>query len=171
MSTEHECSSVYMIYVLVRLVCMWKYTPSNVAHCAYAVHPFLQADLGAARDVLRLEGEQYIASTEHTPARWMPLEALMEGKFSHKSDVWASVSTFLVDAVEWICSFTNLPNTDIDDESTAGVRCATLGDHQPRQDTVGRLRGGRHGRRPSYVTGSCCLLQHAGVESWGRELG
>ena len=78
-----------MIYVLVRLVCMWKYTPSNVAHCAYAVHPFLQADLGAARDVLRLEGEQYIASTEHTPARWMPLEALMEGKFSHKSDVWA----------------------------------------------------------------------------------
>ena len=47
------------------------------------------ADLGAARDVLRAEGGQYIATTEHTPARWMPLEALREARFSHKSDVWA----------------------------------------------------------------------------------
>ena len=39
------------------------------------------ADLGAARDVLRAEGGQYIATTEHTPARWMPLEALREARF------------------------------------------------------------------------------------------
>lgn len=27
-----------------------------------------------------------------------------------------SVSFFLIDALQWICSFINLPNTDIDDE-------------------------------------------------------
>ena len=32
---------------------------------------------------------RYIAVTEHTPARWMPLEALREARFSQKSDVWA----------------------------------------------------------------------------------
>ena len=29
---------------------------------------------------------------------------------------WVSVSTFLIVAVECICSFTDLPNTNIDDE-------------------------------------------------------
>ena len=31
----------------------------------------------------------YTAQTEHSPARWMPVEALLEAKFSHKSDVFA----------------------------------------------------------------------------------
>jgi serine/threonine protein kinase len=51
------------------------------------------ADLGAARSVHRsLETSYngvYIAHTDHNPARWMPLEALREAKFSHKSDVFA----------------------------------------------------------------------------------
>jgi serine/threonine protein kinase len=29
-----------------------------------------------------------LASTEHTPARWMPLEVLQSAQFSHKSDVF-----------------------------------------------------------------------------------
>jgi serine/threonine protein kinase/Ran GTPase-activating protein (RanGAP) involved in mRNA processing and transport len=51
------------------------------------------ADLGAARNVHRTNelvcNGVYTATTEHTPARWMPLEALREAKFSHKSDVFA----------------------------------------------------------------------------------
>jgi serine/threonine protein kinase len=51
------------------------------------------ADLGAARSVHRIseksDGGVYSATSEHTPARWMPLEALCEAKFSHKSDVFA----------------------------------------------------------------------------------
>jgi Ran GTPase-activating protein (RanGAP) involved in mRNA processing and transport/serine/threonine protein kinase len=51
------------------------------------------ADLGAARNVHRVReadgGGVYIATTDHSPARWMPLEALREAKFSHKSDVFA----------------------------------------------------------------------------------
>jgi hypothetical protein len=51
------------------------------------------ADLGAARSVHRSnEGAYngvYTATTDHTPARWMALEALREAKFSHKSDVFA----------------------------------------------------------------------------------
>jgi serine/threonine protein kinase len=50
------------------------------------------ADLGAARNVHRTcEADYsgvYVATTDHTPARWMPLEALREAKFSHKSDVF-----------------------------------------------------------------------------------
>jgi serine/threonine protein kinase len=51
------------------------------------------ADLGAARSVHRMSelsnGGVYTATTDHNPARWMPLEALREGLFSHKSDVFA----------------------------------------------------------------------------------
>jgi serine/threonine protein kinase len=51
------------------------------------------ADLGAARNVHRTrEGAHsgvYKATSEHSPARWMALEALREAKFSHKSDVFA----------------------------------------------------------------------------------
>jgi hypothetical protein len=51
------------------------------------------ADLGAARNVHRTrEGAYsgvYTATTDHSPARWMPLEALREARFSHKSDVFA----------------------------------------------------------------------------------
>jgi serine/threonine protein kinase len=51
------------------------------------------ADLGAARNVHRTCGADYsgvyVATTDHTPARWMPLDALREAKFSHKSDVFA----------------------------------------------------------------------------------
>jgi surface protein len=51
------------------------------------------ADLGAARSVHRISeisnGGVYTATSDHTPARWMPLEALREAKFSHKSDVFA----------------------------------------------------------------------------------
>jgi serine/threonine protein kinase len=51
------------------------------------------ADLGAARNVHRTcEADcsgVYVATTDHNPARWMPLEALREAKFSHKSDVFA----------------------------------------------------------------------------------
>jgi hypothetical protein len=51
------------------------------------------ADLGAARNVHRTNEASssgvYIATTDHAPARWMPLEALQEAKFSHKSDVFA----------------------------------------------------------------------------------
>jgi Ran GTPase-activating protein (RanGAP) involved in mRNA processing and transport/serine/threonine protein kinase len=51
------------------------------------------ADLGAARNVHRTcevdYSGVYIAKTEHSPARWMALEALQEAKFSHKSDVFA----------------------------------------------------------------------------------
>ena len=32
---------------------------------------------------------RYIATTQHMPAKWMPLEALRQAKFSHKSDVFA----------------------------------------------------------------------------------
>jgi Ran GTPase-activating protein (RanGAP) involved in mRNA processing and transport len=51
------------------------------------------ADLGAARNVhrtcqLAADGI-YKATTDHSPARWMALEALREAKFSHKSDVFA----------------------------------------------------------------------------------
>ena len=31
---------------------------------------------------------RYIATTEHNPARWLPLEAIADAKFSHKSDVF-----------------------------------------------------------------------------------
>jgi serine/threonine protein kinase len=51
------------------------------------------ADLGAARSVHRIsecsDGGVYTATSDHTPARWMPLEALREAEFSHKSDVFA----------------------------------------------------------------------------------
>jgi serine/threonine protein kinase len=51
------------------------------------------ADLGAARNVHRSNESSYrgvyTATTDHNPARWMPLEALREAKFSHKSDVFA----------------------------------------------------------------------------------
>jgi serine/threonine protein kinase len=51
------------------------------------------ADLGAARNVHRTSESSYqgvyVATTEHNPARWMPLEAIREAKFSHKSDVFA----------------------------------------------------------------------------------
>jgi serine/threonine protein kinase len=51
------------------------------------------ADLGAARSVHRSNEDAYngvyTASTDHSPARWMPLEALREAMFSHKSDVFA----------------------------------------------------------------------------------
>jgi hypothetical protein len=51
------------------------------------------ADLGAARNVHRTSESSYrgvyTATTEHNPARWMPLEALREARFSHKSDVFA----------------------------------------------------------------------------------
>jgi serine/threonine protein kinase len=51
------------------------------------------ADLGAARNVLRTSESTYagvyVATTEHNPARWMPLEALQEAKFSVKSDVFS----------------------------------------------------------------------------------
>ena len=35
------------------------------------------ADLGAARTVFRSPEQTYIATNEHTPARWMSLEALV----------------------------------------------------------------------------------------------
>jgi serine/threonine protein kinase len=47
------------------------------------------ADLGAARDVFRSAEGEYVATSEHNPARWMPLEALRDAKFSHKSDVFS----------------------------------------------------------------------------------
>jgi surface protein len=51
------------------------------------------ADLGAARNVHRTSETSYkgvyTATTEHNPARWMPLEALQSAEFSHKSDVFA----------------------------------------------------------------------------------
>jgi serine/threonine protein kinase len=51
------------------------------------------ADLGAARNVHRTNTTNsqgvYTATTDHNPARWMPLEALRDAKFSHKSDVFA----------------------------------------------------------------------------------
>jgi Ran GTPase-activating protein (RanGAP) involved in mRNA processing and transport/serine/threonine protein kinase len=51
------------------------------------------ADLGAARNVHRMHESEcsgvYMATTDHSPARWMPLEALREARFSHKSDVFA----------------------------------------------------------------------------------
>ena len=52
-------------------------------------HDIKLADLGAARNVFRAEGGVYTATTEHNPARWMPLEALANAEFSHKSDVYA----------------------------------------------------------------------------------
>jgi serine/threonine protein kinase len=51
------------------------------------------ADLGAARSVHRIseisDGGVYTATSDHTPARWMPLESLRKSQFSHKSDVFA----------------------------------------------------------------------------------
>jgi serine/threonine protein kinase len=51
------------------------------------------ADLGAARNVHRTNTSSdqgvYTATTDHNPARWMPLEAIRDAKFSHKSDVFA----------------------------------------------------------------------------------
>jgi serine/threonine protein kinase len=51
------------------------------------------ADLGAARNVHRTSESSYsgvyVAKAEHNPARWMPLEALREAKFSVKSDVFS----------------------------------------------------------------------------------
>jgi serine/threonine protein kinase len=51
------------------------------------------ADLGAARNVHRTCESSYAgvytAKAEHNPARWMPLEALREAKFSMKSDVFS----------------------------------------------------------------------------------
>lgn len=47
------------------------------------------ADLGAARSVFRVAGGAYVATQEHTPARWMAPEALREAKFTHKADVWS----------------------------------------------------------------------------------
>jgi serine/threonine protein kinase len=51
------------------------------------------ADLGAARNVHRTSelacNGVYIAKTDHSPARWMSLEALRDAQFSHKSDVFA----------------------------------------------------------------------------------
>ena len=46
-------------------------------------------DLGAARNVKSKEEYTYIATTEHMPARWLPLEAIRDAAFSHKSDVFS----------------------------------------------------------------------------------
>ena len=58
----------------------------------------------------------------------------------------ASVSLFLIDAVEWVCSFSNLPNTDIGDELTANCRPAcsrrmTRGTRFPHLRRLSRLAG------------------------------
>ena len=47
------------------------------------------SDLGAARNVKSKEDYTYIATTDHLPARWMPLEAIRDAAFSHKSDVFS----------------------------------------------------------------------------------
>ena len=47
------------------------------------------SDLGAARNVKSKEEYTYIATTEHLPARWLPLEAIRDAAFSHKSDVFS----------------------------------------------------------------------------------
>jgi serine/threonine protein kinase len=51
------------------------------------------ADLGAARNVHRTSESSYsgvyVATSEHNPARWMPLEALRDARFSVKSDVFS----------------------------------------------------------------------------------
>ena len=61
-------------------------------------------DLGAARNVKREEDYTYIATTMHLPARWMPLEAIRDAKFSHKSDV------FSFGVLLWeLCSFGRPP--------------------------------------------------------------
>ena len=46
-------------------------------------------DLGAARNVKSSEDYTYIATTDHMPARWLPLEAIRDATFSHKSDVFS----------------------------------------------------------------------------------
>jgi serine/threonine protein kinase len=46
-------------------------------------------DLGAARNVKSKEEYTYIATTDHMPARWLPLEAIRDAAFSHKSDVFS----------------------------------------------------------------------------------
>ena len=46
------------------------------------------SDLGAARNVKSKEDYTYVATTDHMPWRWMPLEALRDASFSHKSDVF-----------------------------------------------------------------------------------
>ena len=46
-------------------------------------------DLGAARNVKSKEDYTYIATTDHMPARWLPLEAIRDAAFSHKSDVFS----------------------------------------------------------------------------------
>ena len=38
------------------------------------------ADLGAARNVLRSAEHEYVATSEHNPVRWMPLEALRDAR-------------------------------------------------------------------------------------------
>ena len=47
------------------------------------------SDLGAARNVKTKEEYTYIATKEHLPARWLPLEAIRDAAFSHKSDVFS----------------------------------------------------------------------------------
>ena len=46
-------------------------------------------DLGAARNVKSKAEYTYIATAEHMPARWLPLEAIRDAAFSHKSDVFS----------------------------------------------------------------------------------
>jgi serine/threonine protein kinase len=46
------------------------------------------ADLGAARNVFKNAERVYIATSDHNPSRWLPLEAITEVRFSHKSDVF-----------------------------------------------------------------------------------
>ena len=64
-------------------------------------------DLGAARNVKREVDYAYVATstaTTHAPARWMPLEAIRDVRFSHKSDV------FSFGVLLWeICSFARPP--------------------------------------------------------------
>lgn len=46
-------------------------------------------DLGASRSIFREAEREYTATSEHTPARWMALEALQSAKFTSKTDVWS----------------------------------------------------------------------------------
>ena len=46
-------------------------------------------DLGAARNVKSTAEYTYISTSDHMPARWLPLEAIRDAEYSHKSDVFS----------------------------------------------------------------------------------
>ena len=87
---ERETIANHRLFPCLRLAAVPRFfTGFHAAQVGETFADVKLSDLGAARNVKSKEEYTYIATTEHLPARWLPLEAIRDAAFSHKSDVFS----------------------------------------------------------------------------------